>query len=93
MRIKVQVPRRSLPPGALGYQSKRHPNGGGQYTNTDSAAQEKGLEFGGRGGPKVGQRSAAGAAPDELVEEELGEPGVVVADHAVLMEYIAGDVT
>ncbi len=88
----MQVPRRSLPPGGFGYPSKRHPNSGGQYTNTDSAAQEKRLEFGGRSGQKVGQRSAAGAALDELVEQEMGEPGVVVADDAVLMQHVAGDV-
>jgi hypothetical protein len=81
-----------VPPGRSDISSKRLPNSGGQYTNTDSAAQEKRLEIRGRMGGKMGRGLAARAALDELVEEEPGEPGLVVADHAGLMQHIARDV-
>ena len=64
----------------------RLPNSGGQYTNTRKSAQEKRFEFPRSDAVKTGKASAAYAALDELVEQQVREPRLVMPDHSVLMK-------
>ncbi len=69
--------------------------GGGQYTNTRTAAQGKHSQTSQmeptRATGKPRSTSALVQPFDECFEQQLGKPELVVANHAILMQQITGD--
>lgn len=66
-------------------------DGGGQYTNTGTAAQGKHSKMANGEPGSLDATSALEQLFDECFEQQAGKSELVVADYAILMQQIACD--